>query len=435
MLKTEKMAEKLAEAVMYLRETKGSFISSRGPNAPLTLADMGITNEKLELIDRVAWDMAYGATASYIPALIDPSKVDPTKRCLVVMDLFGNVLTSGNGDPRVIRPSYQSTIKHHNATHCMGLGELPEVIAGILQTNRDFNNDRVLDPSLNVQRADNLVNNAGTISASKPLGPGFYEEKGFLEFMRKLTGNPRLKVDDDIFESERATGFNNFAIAYRLGAAGRFGTHEEVTEAVERYFRGCSIVATPVEMGRSNLVLAAGGMDLDARLRAWKDDQPFFNPDYCIIKPDAVVRAENALNVAGMYRYQPVVNLHVSGVRATTMKSGVSGVEVAIQPGAGVAVTYHVWLDGAGNSTYGNIAHILLNEAMSAPSVVPIRLSPEELERSVHLQEREDTLATVKNVLGLVTAGHADNTYRLKPEMVRCARGQHLKQLALLKNF
>ncbi len=398
---------------------------------PATLSDTGVTKGKIELIDRFAWSHAYGATAAYIPALIDPKTINPVIRVTLVGDLWGNIISAGNGAFGSVKVSFQSTIKHLMYLYALKMGEKPEEISGVAQTNRQFNDDRVLDPAAKeVDRPDNAVNNAGAISSGRAIGKNF---PGFLEFMRTITGNPKLAVDETIFKSEFETGFNNMAISYRLAAKGRFLSHEEVRQGYANYIRACSIVATPREILNANLVVAAGGMDLDRRLNDYKSGQQFYDPRYCIVPSDAVVRADNALNVAGLYLYQAIMNLLVSGARATTMKSGVSGVQVAIQPGLGAAVTYHVWLDAAGNSTYGNVSQVLLNEVMAGPSPVPVRLSPAELERALAIQETKDTPGTVANVLALVKAGHPPNMYHLKPNMVETMRKQHRAELRLLR--
>ncbi|MDO8553476.1 MAG: glutaminase [Candidatus Micrarchaeota archaeon] len=400
---------------------------------PATLRDTGVTQGKIKLIDRFAWEHAYGATAAYILALIDPRTINPAIRVTLVGDLWGNVISAGNGSFDSVKVSFQSTIKHITLLYALKLGELPEEISGVAQTNKAFNDDRVLDPAAtDVERPDNAVNNAGAISSGRVIGKNFDR---FLDFIRTLTGNPKLAVDETIFKSEFDSGFNNFAISYRLAAKGRLLSHEEVLDAYTNYIRACSIVATPKEILKANLVLAAGGMDLDRRLNDYKSGQQFYDSRYCIVPSDGVVRADNALNVAGLYLYQGIMNLLVSGARATTMKSGVSGVQVAIQPGLGAALTYHVWLDAAGNSTYGNVAHILLNEVMAGPSPVPVRLSSVELERALAIQEAKDTPGTVAKVLELVRKGHPSNMYHLKPHMIQAMVDKHLQELKLLRSI
>ncbi len=399
----------IAFALRKMTEGKRQFVS------PPTLTEMGVTKEKLRLIDEFAWENAYGATAAYISALIDPKIVNPSIRVIIVGDLWGNVIAVGSGDFRSVRPSFQSTSKHFSYIDGIMRGDLHEEIAGVRQTNNPFNKDSMQDPANEIDRPDNPVNNAGAISAGRLIGKNF---DSFLAFMRKLTGNPDLRMDQRIFQSELDTAFNNMAIGYRLAATGRLLSHEEVRDAVTNYVRACSIVATPMEILRANLVIAAGGMDLPTRLKEYRKGQQFFNEKYCLFDPNAAIGAENALNVAGLYENQGIMNLMVSGARATTMKSGVSGLEVAIQPGAGVAVTYQVWLDSAGNSTYGNVAHILLNELMAGPCAVPIRLTPHELARRLKLQEKMDAPTTVTKVLALMEKGHPADMYHLKPWMI-----------------
>ncbi len=65
---------------------------------PYVLGDIGVTQGKIDLIDKFASAHAYGATAAYIPALIDPKTINPGIRVTLVGDLLGDVISAGSGN-------------------------------------------------------------------------------------------------------------------------------------------------------------------------------------------------------------------------------------------------------------------------------------------------------------------------------------------------
>ena len=322
-----------------------------------TLASMGIKKKVIEEIEAWAKRMAtYGDLASYIPEL---TKADPTKTAISIGDLRGNIISVGGG--KIIRPSVQSVIKPFLYIYALSRGVPAEDISGIEATASAFNTDRILQPELHERRAGHPLNNAGAISSAGAIDT--FED--FLGFMKTLTGNAKLSVLKDVFDSEMKTNNNNRAIAYRLVAAGRFKKQRQGEEALEHYTRACSIGMNTEDALQACLVIASGGK---------KGTKKLFNEDYA-------VRAINAMNSYGLYEYTAEISLLAAGTRALSCKSGVGGLIINIDPGRGAFCTYGPLLDAAGNSVFGKLALIPLNNMLAAPNAM--RLSTEEIIRSI----------------------------------------------------
>src|SRR3989338_8038126 len=125
------------------------------------------------------------------------------------------------------------------------------------------------------------------------------------------------------------------------------------------YTKACSLGLTVEDVLNASLVLASGGTHNKKRLA----------------KINNVVRVMSAMNTYGLYEQSGIISLMVSGVRANTSKSGVSGLIININPGVGAFVTYNPLLNFEGNSVYGVYAMIPLNNLLALPG--GMRLEPD----------------------------------------------------------
>ncbi len=322
-----------------------------------TLQEMGITQNLLEEVYEWANSMAsYGELASYIPEL---TKVDPNKTTIVIGDLNRNILSAGNGVD--VKVSIQSVIKPFLYIYALEKGLSANQISFIEATALKFNTDAVMQPDQRKNLPGHPLNNAGAISSAGSI----VNFDDFLNFMRVLTGNDKLEVMANVFESEMQTNVNNRAIAQRLSETGRFPNQKSSDKALEYYTKACAIGVTAYDITNACLVLANGGR---------KGDQQ-------IIKEDNIVRAINAMNTYGLYEHTGEISLLAAGARALSCKSGVGGLIINVDPGRGAFCTYGPKLDSAGNSVFGKYALIPLNNLLAAPN--GMRLSSEEIIRSL----------------------------------------------------
>ena len=93
----------------------------------------------------------------------------------------------------------------------------------------------------------------------------------FLEFTRKLCDNDAIELNHPVYESERATGDRNRALAYYLKASGIL--EGDVEECLDFYFRMCSVDVTAHDIAHMSLVLANHGADPE-------DQEELIEPQY-----------------------------------------------------------------------------------------------------------------------------------------------------------
>ena len=72
--------------------------------------------------------------------------------------------------------------------------------------------------------------------------------------MKKATNNPNIKINEEVYISEKLTGNRNRALAYFMKSSGIL--EGNVEEILDLYFRQCSIEANAKDLARLGAVLA-----------------------------------------------------------------------------------------------------------------------------------------------------------------------------------
>jgi glutaminase len=140
-------------------------------------------------------------------------------------------------------------------------------------------------------------------------------------------------VDESVFESERATGHRNRAIAYLQLNSGMI--EEPVSEHLDLYFRQCAILVSARDLAMMAATLANNGVNPLTNERA--------------IAPEHVKTVLSVMASCGMYDYSGEWVYRV-GLPA---KSGVGGGIIAVLPGQFGVGTFSPLLDDHGNSHRG----------------------------------------------------------------------------------
>ena len=218
--------------------------------------------------------------------------------------------------------------------------------------------------------------NAGAIVISS-MFPGRSPDdqwQGFLNFARKVCGNPSLEIDSAIYQSEKITGHNNRSLAWIMNDRRVFSYRRDLSAVdfiegvLDVYFRQCSIAVTTIDLAYFAGFLANQGVDLKTGDRHASAEH---------------VRMVVALMTScGLYDGSGTFASNV-GIPA---KSGVGGGIIGVVPGTTGIATYGPALDSAGNSCLGLYAFekIALEEELGI-FVVPGFLS---LSRSMLLRIR-----------------------------------------------
>ena len=202
---------------------------------------------------------------------------------------------------------------------------------GVEPTGEAFNSI-VLDEVAN--RPFNPMVNAGAIAVAALMPGDTAEERiaTMLNLFSDLAGR-RLEIDEQVFQSENASGHRNRAIAYMMLNSGMI--ERDPIEALDLYFRQCSITVSCRDLAMMAATLANDGINPLTGVSV-------FDPHY-------VRDVLSVMNSCGMYNYAGQWSYEV-GMPA---KSGVSGCIMAVIPGqVGIGV-YSPPLDAQGNSVRG----------------------------------------------------------------------------------
>lgn len=264
-----------------------------------------------------------GSVADYIPQL---ARADPTRFGLAVVSLAGRVYRAGDaGEPFTIQ-SVSKPLVYALALADRGLEHVLTRV-GVEPSGEAFNAGSLDE---NGRPANPMINAGAIVTTTLVASAGPTERfERILSAMSAFAGR-QLDVDEATFESERATGDRNRALAYLMRAAGSLT--EAVDEAVETYFRQCSVLVSSVDLAVMAATLANGGV----------------NP----LTGEHVVGAREAGQVltvmatCGMYDYSGEWLVR-AGLPA---KSGVSGGLIAASPAQFGIGLYSPRVDERGNS-------------------------------------------------------------------------------------
>ncbi|MEM7312285.1 MAG: glutaminase A, partial [Planctomycetota bacterium] len=268
-----------------------------------------------------------GNLADYIPEL---ARANPDWFGISVVTADGATYAVGDAEEQFTIQSISKAFTYGMVLDEHGVEEVRSRI-GVEPSGEAFNSIS-LDPVTG--RPLNPMINAGAIAATGMVrGSGLDQRFEKIRALFSQYADDELSVDENVYNSESATGFRNRAIANLLRNFEMLD--DPVDESVEIYFKQCSILVNCRQLAVMGACLANGGV----------------NP----ISGERVLNAENidqvlsVMSTCGMYDYSGEWIVSV-GLPA---KSGVGGGVVGVLPGQlGVAV-FSPLLDAKGNSVRG----------------------------------------------------------------------------------
>jgi glutaminase len=319
---------------------------------PLDDTDLrGVTRspvlEYLETLIEEYQDLQGGEVATYIPEL---SRADPSWFGICVVTADGHVYEVGDTGVEFTIQSISKPFVFGMALEDQGRDLVLDRV-GVEPSGNAFNSIVVDDRN----RPFNPMVNAGAIVAT-----GLVEARDGLAPMDRITAafaryaGRELSLDRNVYESERATGDRNRAIAYLMRS---FGMLEgEVDAVIDAYFRQCSLLVTCRDLAIMAATLANRGRNPITGEHA--------------LDPRYVENVLSVMSTCGMYDYAGEW-VYTVGLPA---KSGVAGGVVAVLPGQlGIGV-FSPPLDARGNSERG----IKVCQRMAADfDLHPLRFQPE----------------------------------------------------------
>ncbi|RRQ47967.1 glutaminase [Maribacter algicola] len=174
-----------------------------------------------------------GRVATYIPEL---ASISPNKFGICLLDIEKESYQIGDFDERF---SVQSISKVLTLAMVMGLiGEKIWDRVDVEPSGDPFNHLSLLEQENGIPR--NPLINAGAIVVADILVSELKNpKKEFLDFVHKISGDTTIRYDEKVAQSEKATGFKNYAAANLLKSYGNL--KNDVIEVLDFYFCQCSL--------------------------------------------------------------------------------------------------------------------------------------------------------------------------------------------------
>ncbi|MDI1294285.1 MAG: glutaminase [bacterium] len=272
-----------------------------------------------------------GAVASYIPEL---ANIDPVNFGIAIAIADGRMLIGGDAD---IGFSIQSISKVFALTLALGkVGDQLWDRVGREPSGNAFNSIVQLEQEKGIPR--NPFINAGAIVVTD-VNLGGHQPRvaigEMLRFVRYLSGDDSIAINESVAASETATGFRNMALANYMRAFGN--VRHPVDLVLGSYIHQCAI-----EMSCRQLAMTGRYLMLDGR-----------HPDGGrVISPSRARRINALMLTCGHYDASGDFAFRV-GIPG---KSGVGGGILAIVPGRASIAVWSPGLNANGNSCLGTLA-------------------------------------------------------------------------------
>ena len=301
-------------------------MTSPGQNLDRTIA---------EIADEIAAAADRGTVANYIAPL---AQVDPRKFGIAVVLADGAVHTAGDADEPF---SIQSISKVFALTLALGaVGDQLWKRVGREPSGSAFNSIVQLETEHGIPR--NPFINAGAIVVADVL-LGRHEPREaigqMLRFVRELSGDPAIAIDEAVAAAEQESGFRNRALANYMRAFGNL--HGPVERVLGVYFHFCALAMSCRQLAMAGRYLMLAGR----------------NPGEAGTRGHTVVSAQRARRIMALM--MSCGHYDNSGDFAFRVglpgKSGVGGGILAVAPGVASIAVWSPGLNAAGNSKLGTV--------------------------------------------------------------------------------
>lgn len=268
-----------------------------------------------------------GKVATYIPEL---SQVDPNKMGIHLATVHESHYSFGDSNEKFSIQSIAKVLSLTLALRTVGNDLWSRV--GVEPSGSAFNSLVQLESEKGIPR--NPFINAGAIVICDILVTYLDKPKiKLLEFIREASGIESIDYSSKIADSEKQTGYRNYALINFMKDFGNI--HNDVEQVLDLYFHLCSIEMTCKDLSQAFLFLASGGIN------------PMTNET--IISPERTKRINSIMQMCGFYDEAGEFAFR-TGLPG---KSGVGGGIVAVHPGKYCIATWSPKLNINGNSYKG----------------------------------------------------------------------------------
>lgn len=267
-----------------------------------------------------------GEVAKYIPEL---AKVEKDKLGIHLQLITGETFSTGDAFEKFSIQSISKVLSLAKAFQLVGKDLWKRV--DVEPSGNPFNHLSLLELENGIPR--NPLINAGAIVVADVLLTHLENPKqDFLNFVRELAHDDSIEFNAAVAESERLTGFNNYAAANLLKSFGNL--HNEVDDVLDFYFHQCSIIMSCEQLTNAFFVFANKG-------RCLKNIQH--------LTANRVKRINAIMLTCGFYDEAGEFAFEVG----LPGKSGVGGGIVALLPHCYTIATWAPALNPQGNSYLG----------------------------------------------------------------------------------
>jgi len=293
-----------------------------------------------EIADGMAARTDRGEVATYIPEL---ARVKLDQFGIAVVAADGTVALGGHAQTPF---SIQSISKVFTLTLALGRsGDRLWKRVGREPSGSPFNSIVQLENERGIPR--NPFINAGAIAVTDSILSGHKPKEALADivrFMRYLSDDADITIDEAVAASEQRTGFRNAALANYMKSFGVLENPVDYTLGV--YFHHCAIA-----MSCQQLAMAGRFLALDGRLPPG---------GHAVVPPERARRINAIMLTCGHYDGSGEFAYRVG----LPGKSGVGGGILAIAPGKASIAVWSPGLDDWGNSHLGRIALEALSRRM-----------------------------------------------------------------------
>lgn len=292
-----------------------------------------VTRALDDVLRRVA-PIRSGTVADYIPEL---ARADPDLLGISAISVLGGVYSAGNSGHTFTIQSISKPFVYALALGELGVDDVHRHV-GFEPSGEPFN---AISLDSNGRPANPMINAGAIVTSALIAGPNPNTRFERIRSTLSAFAGRELELDTHVYASESATGHRNRALANLTRATGVLA--RDVDDAIDVYFRQCSLLVTAADLAVMGATLANDGANPVTNLR---------------VVPSEVARHTLSLmSSCGMYDRAGEWAFRV-GMPA---KSGVGGGIVAVKPGMFGIGVFSPRLDEAGNSSRGTQALTLLS--------------------------------------------------------------------------
>lgn len=267
-----------------------------------------------------------GEVASYIPEL---AKIPKDKLGIHLQLITGEDFAVGDALEKFSIQSISKVFSLSKAFQLVGNKILTRV--DVEPSGNPFNHLSLLELENGIPR-NPLINSGAIVMADILLSNLKNPKEDFLNFVRELAHDDSISYNEKVAESERETGFNNFAAANLLKSFGNL--ENDVDDVLDFYFHQCSIMMNCKQLTNAFFVYANRGKCLKNVLH---------------LTPSQVKRINAIMLTCGFYDEAGEFAFEVG----LPGKSGVGGGIVALLPHCFTIATWAPALNPQGNSYLG----------------------------------------------------------------------------------